>query len=219
MFAKLSEKLAARSAVASVAPEHFQDPLALKAAWIPLKTGGANFQTSKLHQVSPTRWEFRPSAFMMTFSGLFVVVGVAVAAYAVNKHPVRLSESWNRDFLFLMGFGLFFALVGALVAYSSSVPTVFDKDHGYFSKSRKKPEHMADPSTLKNFVELKRVHAIQLLAEKCRGDNSSYLSYELNLVLDDASRMNVIDHGNLQAVRDDARLLSEFLGKPVWDSI
>ncbi len=51
------------------------------------------------------------------------------------------------------------------------------------------------------------------------GNKSSYYSYELNLVLNDGSRINVVDHGNLKRLRSDTQTLSQFLGKPVWDAI
>jgi hypothetical protein len=57
------------------------------------------------------------------------------------------------------------------------------------------------------------------LTEYVSGNKSSYYSYELNLVLDDGSRINVVDHGNLERLRSDAQTLSQFLGKPVWDAI
>lgn len=203
----------------SVSPAVFNDPLALRTEWIPLKSGGSNFKTNHLHRITSTRWEFRSSTAMKCFSGLFFIIGVAICVCSVSKHTPRTGDSWNSEFFFLTGFGAIFALVGGMLGYSSLVPAVFDKDRGYFSRSRKKPEHLADPSKLKNYVELKRIHALQLLKEHCKGDKSSYYSYELNLVLDDTSRMNVIDHGNLEAVREDARGLAEFLGKPLWDSI
>ena len=43
-------------------------------------------------------------------------------------------------------------------------------------------------------------------------------NYELNLVLKDGERINVVDHGNLKKIQDDANTLSNFLGKPVWDA-
>jgi hypothetical protein len=56
------------------------------------------------------------------------------------------------------------------------------------------------------------------LCEYVTGNKSSYYSYELNLVLDDGRRINVIDHGNLDRLRSDAQPLSRFLDKPVWDA-
>ena len=50
------------------------------------------------------------------------------------------------------------------------------------------------------------------------GSKSSYYSYELNLVLHDGSRINVVDQGNLKRLRSDANAFSQFLDKPVWDA-
>lgn len=219
MFAKLREKIAAANALSVVDPTRFHDPLALQTEWKPLKNGGANFQTNKLYEIGGNRLEFKASLGMKCFSGLFIVVGLGIAMFALRHKPAEIGDIWSKDFLVPIIVGLVFGLAGWAMAYSCAVPAVFDKNHGYFSKNRKKPEHQMDPSRLKNYVQLSRIHAIQLLAEKCKGDKTSYYSYELNLVLDDASRMNVIDHGNLAAVREDARKLAEFLGKPVWDSI
>jgi hypothetical protein len=65
---------------------------------------------------------------------------------------------------------------------------------------------------------LSSIHALQLLSEFVSGSKNSYYSYELNLVLDNGSRINVVDHGNLERLRADASTLSQFLDKPVWDA-
>ena len=65
---------------------------------------------------------------------------------------------------------------------------------------------------------LSSIHALQLLSEFVSGSKSSYHSYELNLVLNDGSRINVVDHGNLDRLRSDANTLSRFLDKPIWDA-
>ncbi|MGD9320846.1 MAG: hypothetical protein PVH99_12810, partial [Desulfobacteraceae bacterium] len=51
------------------------------------------------------------------------------------------------------------------------------------------------------------------------GSKRSYYSYELNLVLRDSKRTNVMDHGDYEKLREDAQTLSQFLEKPVWDAI
>jgi hypothetical protein len=42
------------------------------------------------------------------------------------------------------------------------------------------------------------------------------MSYELNLVLKDGRRINVVDHGGADKIRTDAATLADFLGVPVW---
>ena len=50
------------------------------------------------------------------------------------------------------------------------------------------------------------------------GSESSYDSYELNAVLEDASRVLVVDHGNRDQLVSDAEVLAAFLGVPLWDA-
>ena len=76
-----------------------------------------------------------------------------------------------------------------------------------------------DKEELKAFTKLDDIHAIQLISEYISGKKSSYYSYELNLVLKDASRINVIDHGNDSTISSNAKVLSRFLDVPVWDAI
>lgn len=79
---------------------------------------------------------------------------------------------------------------------------------------------MFDTNSVKNFAGLEDIHALQLLSEYCRGGKKrSYYSYELNLVLRNGRRINVMDHGDCKKLREDAQTLSEFLDKPVWDAI
>ncbi|MBT4819108.1 MAG: hypothetical protein HON70_25600 [Lentisphaerae bacterium] len=84
--------------------------------------------------------------------------------------------------------------------------------------------------TGRNWAKLEDIHALQIISEYCRiksadtsGSTSrtttrAFFSHELNLVLEDAKRINVIDHGNLTKLRKDAQALAEFLEKPLWDA-
>ena len=70
-----------------------------------------------------------------------------------------------------------------------------------------------------HFAGLEDIHALQLISEYCRGSKRSYYSYELNLVLRNGRRINVMDHGDSEKLREDAKTLSQFLEKPLWDAI
>ncbi len=61
------------------------------------------------------------------------------------------------------------------------------------------------------------VHAIQILSERVQKHRHIYLSYEMNLVLKDGSRINVLDHNNKTQVLSDANLLPGLLNTPIWD--
>jgi hypothetical protein len=64
-------------------------------------------------------------------------------------------------------------------------------------------------------TELATIQALQLVTERVSG-KSSYNSYELNLVLKDGKRINVMDHGDQTALNADAEVLARFLNVPIW---
>jgi len=67
----------------------------------------------------------------------------------------------------------------------------FDRVAGQFSQGGK-------------VYNLRDLHAIQLIRDNVGGHQSSYNSYELNLVCHDAQRLNVTDHGALWPLRETA---------------
>lgn len=163
--------------------------------------------------------EFRASVMAKLMALVFVVMGLALAAVFISKQPDKFAHfKFKLADVMPVAMGLLFSAIGVGMFYSALIPAVFDIGHGYFCKSRQKPERMIDPSKLKRYAELKRVHALQIISEYIKTKKSSYYSYELNLVLDDGSRLNVVDHGNQSALQADARTLAEFLKKPLWDA-
>jgi hypothetical protein len=116
-------------------------------------------------------------------------------------------------------FGGIFFTVGIIMLYQFAKPAVFDTMYGYYWKGRNKVDFGIGNSKPELFISLSQIHALQLIAEHVRSNKSSYYSYELNLVLRDGSRKNVVDHGNITRLREDADKLSKFLGKPVWDGV
>ncbi len=192
------------------------DPLAAKVEWTPARGGGANFRTSRIVMKDPERLEFRSSLGAKLFCLLFLCSGLAVMILIPISMYREGGLGWNKNTLFPILFGLVFSSVGGGLLYFMARPTVFDRRTGHFWKGWKNPERMLDPEKLNSYTRLNRIHALQILAEYISG-KSSYYSYELNLVLEDGSRINVTDHGDLKKLREDAETLSKFLGKPIWD--
>ena len=212
MLKNIISQLTGNSNLPQFDPSVLQDPLALKTAWTPLAGGGSNFKTAELHAVNEQRMEFRASLGMKLMAAVFLIMGLVLAAVFISKQPQTL-----KDYI-PVAMGVIFATIGAGMLYSAITPTVFDLSHGYFCRSRKKPELMIDPSKLKTYAPLNRVHALQIIKEYIKTKKSAYYSYELNLVLDDGSRVHVIDHGNHLALLTDAQTLSQFLKKPMWNA-
>ncbi|MEQ1857090.1 MAG: hypothetical protein ABL963_11485 [Longimicrobiales bacterium] len=225
MFEALAEKLQAlhdkltREAV-PYDPSQFGDELATRTSWGPAKSGGASFGTHRLRDAGPRRVEFRAKGGALAFYGVFVAMGLMaltvfpVAAFSTMGMDWRVAPFLIIPFLV----GSVFIVVGGAMWYHGSAPIVFDKQRGEYWKGRVAPGEAANPQQIKVHIDLVRIHALQLISEHCRGSKSSFYSYELNLVLDDATRMNVLDHGDRDELRHDAEALAKFLGKPLWDA-
>lgn len=195
----------------------FGDPLAEATEWTPIEGGGSNFGTHRLRVATFHRCEFRPTAGALAFylafalTGLATFVGGWIALFAGGADRLLV-------FLFLLLFGVAFGGVGGGMLYTGMHPIVFDVQLGYFWKGRRSPPYALGAQP-KEAAALSSLHALQIVSERCSiNTRSRFTSYELNLVLNDGSRRNVVDHGNLPALRDDACELARFLIVPVWDA-
>lgn len=196
----------------------FDDPLALQTDWSPLKGGGSNFRTHNLVSENYNRTAFKASLGAKLFSSVFILVGLGLPSSQIYTAFQNGGAFFEGGFLPLLLFGGVFSIAGAALYYSYAKPVVFDKTNGFFWKGWKAPETTAIENPDKHSARLSNIHALQIISEYVRGDKKSYYSYELNLVLKDGSRLNVIDHGDVHKIREDAVVLSQFLGKPVWDA-
>ena len=69
-------------------------------------------------------------------------------------------------------------------------------------------------------VSFAHIHSMQLLDEEVREHREPmFWSYELNLVLCNGKRINLIDYGNQREIRWDAGDLSQMIDVPNWDFI
>lgn len=170
----------------------FGDPIAAKTQWTPLVPGGANFATHTLVVGEGSRLEFKPSLGLKLFGAVFLLVGVGCTLGGL------LVPQW-----FMVLFGLPFAAVGAYVLKPKTI--LFDGAARVFTGP-------------KGQVPFGAIHALQIVKEHVSSSDSDYWSYELNLVLTDGERVNVVDHGKLQRVRADAQTVSALLGCKLWDA-
>lgn len=197
-------------------PSVFDDELATKTDWRPLFEGGTSNTTYSFNKVSPRRAEFRAHGNVKLTSTLFIIVGAGlVAAMLLDLFDVDMPA-----FYAALAFGAFFIFIGIKRLQRLETPRIFDLDNGHLWIGKEAPK---DDISTDTQCCLDEIHAIQLLHERCRsaGDSASdyFYSYEMNLVLQDGQRFNVVDHGHLTRIRNDADSLSRFLDVPVWDAI
>ena len=186
-------------------PREESDRLTYDVDWTPVGKGGANFCDQRLRALGPGRVVRRATFGALVFGMVFAVVGACAAVFGV-----AIGAGWGQGegsraeiVLILLVFALAFGGAGILVLRAMTRPMEFDKAAGVFRA----------PGA--NDVELSRIRALQVLAKRVSSRNSSYTSYELNLVLDDGKRTTVLNHGARAALLEDAELLSQTLGLSV----
>ncbi len=199
-------------------PAKFDDDVAMKTDWNPLKGGGTNFQTHKLVPIGYTRMEFKATFGAKLFSMIFLLVGLSVPVIFWIHEVQTIDRIFDTEFLFAVLFGSIFMAAGGWMLYSFAKPVIFDKTKGMYWKDWKAPARYLAQGDEDDTMRISNIYALQIIPELVRSDNKRYVSYELNLILRDGSRMNVVDHGDPIQLREDAQKLSEFLDVPVWDA-
>lgn len=177
--------------------------------WGPLKSGGVNFKTHKLVEVSSQRMEYKASVGNIIFGSIFLLAGIGISSIVF----FQMFSIW------LLLFGLVFLAAGVFILKSALNPIVFDKSEGFFWKGKKTPSMVADINELKVAAKLEDIYGLQVIKEYVKSSNkgrdTSYYSYEINLILNSGERLNVVDYGNANAILEDASKISKFLNKPV----
>jgi len=220
MLKWIQEKLSALFAKkAPFDPAVLNDPLALQTAWTPADKGGASFRTHRLVSVRPYRMEFRPTAGFLLFGAVFIFMGSGAVFLSIVFAVHSRTFPAGLIAIFPILIGLVFVLIGGWLIHTGSAPIIIDKEEKAVWKGRKSPREVFNASELKNYTEIKNIHALQLISEYCSDSDSSYTSYELNLVLADGRRINLVDHGNRKKLIADAQTLAKFLAVPLWNAL
>jgi hypothetical protein len=219
MFRRLLDRIKEAWRSEPVQPPEYDDPLAGQIAWSPVKSGGTNFCTHRLKQTGPQRWKFRPTLGARLFGLVFLAFGVGAAVVGVSVAMERGVSVFGV--LFPTLFALIFGGVGLGLLWSLSRSVVLDAQLGWVWVRAKSPE-AALPATIEadpdHYVRTDDIHALQIVAEYCQSNESSYYSYELNIVRHDGTRVNLVDHGNKRKILEDADRLAEALRVPVWSA-
>jgi hypothetical protein len=113
-----------------------------------------------------------------------------------------------------------FPIIFVIIFYFIFVSKIFDFQNWYYYNLRyqKNIYSLLNDQKYKNkIISISQIHAIQIIKERVSTKNSSYNSYEFNLILKDSSRVNVIDHWNLEKLRENANQIAARLWIKIWD--
>jgi hypothetical protein len=211
-------------------PEHLRnDEVAARTMWAPLQPKeSANHRTRFSNRQSEHRLTFDPTRTskivvlcMFVCSAIFLVLGSVLTYIWLSGAYIDTRLKFVGPFL-LSG-GVPFGVLGFFLKSHLLQLIVFDRQVGRYWRGSTTP-------TDEHAVALTDIHALQIIekwiegtksaeTEHSPGDHSpSYWSFELNLVTTDGQRHNVVDHGDLEGLREDAESLCDFLQIPLWDA-
>jgi len=192
--------------IPEVDSNQFNDPVAKKCSWEPLKSSSANFNTHKLHKVGEKTLAYKPTPITLIMGIAFVVVGVGLLA----SYSLGFIEHWIA-----LAVGLIFSCAGVIMFVQGTTPITFDIQSKTFCRGRGQ----------KQCTPFDRIHGIQILTKigkvSSNSDNiqrdSYYYAYEMNLVLHDSTRIYVMAYTNRDKAISDAGLIAEMTNVPIWN--
>lgn len=190
-------------------PAKFNDPIALKTSWRPQSKGGVKMRNMRLRTVSENRVEFEMTPMALLGPTIFMVATITfVAGILTLKTPIG---SFAFNLLSILAL-ICFTIAAAMIR-NDLVPRQFDKELGYFWIGE--PEiAFKETKFVGEGCHLSEIHAVQLIQGSLRYD----INYEINLVMENGRRINLIGHVNRTALYDDAQELARFLRVPMWDA-
>lgn len=190
-----------------------RDPVAEQLSWSGISGSNYGMQTHHI-SVSGERAQVRRSFMLLLRVFLYLLMGIVMFGAAVFFYP----EHGTGLAVPLCVFGCM-PFIFAYKAFSEQTLMVFDKRSGSYHRpatpsSKKTPQRGVQG-------ELHAIYAIQVLGKEVvvssgDRDTTTQSSYELNLVFADGKRANVMNHGSRSGMEKSAKLLGDFLGKPVW---
>ncbi|MGK0290885.1 MAG: hypothetical protein ACI86H_002348 [bacterium] len=201
-------------------PSYLNDSIAIKTKWSPVKVNvGSLSRNYILVKTSSSCFEVHPSKSSKVIHLIICLIFLSLSVAGFIK--LQMDAFSTGTFIFdPEGFGILGAcFIGSIVLLYFLHPYTymfFDRKKKLFWKGGRKSSKASKKS-----ANINEIHAIQLLSKLRPGTGrvSSFYSYELNLVLNNGKRINVIDHAYQDHVRADAKTLASFLKTPVWDAI
>ena len=205
-------------------PRYFDDPVAMRTGWEPLSPGGSRYTTNRLRESAPQVLSFQPTAYRH-YQSLVHLVSLLVFGNALIVSLLRDELNINRPDEWWVISMLVQILVGCgvtLVLLNRSI--VVDANAAEVRLGLPRLGWLNQFPWLRKLLcrslPFSEIHSIQLLDEEVRIPHEQmFWSYELNLLLRDGKRINLIDHRNQREICWDAGDLSRMMDVPIWDFI
>lgn len=194
----------------------FHHPIAKQVSWAPLRQRSFTPRTHRLVCKSD-RLYYVPT--VKTVLSLLLCLMLQVPLFYRFYQAVLHVETINEPLLLLM-----FSIV--LLMFSLNIfiirellkPRTFDLAQESFIKGYSSSQTALKEQRRIECCSLNDIIAIQLLPKEISSTIRQNLSYETNIVLRDASRLHVIDQGELQYAITEAQRISKVLEIPLWNA-
>ena len=176
------------------------DPIANKTHWQSMASSAANFKMQQL-ETSKTGFNISASFEIKLFCRAFIFGGLA---------PISIEYlfMWdNIEFILdpLLSVPSMFVLVGVILSWA------FTGNNIEFNKLNRTIH------TSERNIPFSEVYALQVISSLAGGHGHGvYRNNELNLVLNDGQRINLLNHGGIEAFEYQESQLSKLLNVPVW---
>jgi hypothetical protein len=190
------------------------DPVALKVSWNAFNASSTNFKNQTI-DVSDDNIRIKQPKKMDQLTALFLAPGIATFLYG-------LSDFFSGDWIF----GVFLILLGTVllrIAYKLFKKTgkefTLDVTKGTYCIGNNLGEASQRDFIVNGYV--KDIHAVQVL--KGRGflnsrnaKSENHCGYEINIVLKDGERINIMQRQSVDDVNTSSVKLSGILNVPIW---
>lgn len=176
--------------------------------WTPLIRGGHNYKAHQLIVENEHKLTIKATPLHFFVLSLFIVISlIFISQY--SHILLKPNEMTLTNALFpMLSLGLFgYGCMSLLKAFKLN--KTFDRLTGQYTDNKLDTTKTADK------IHLSELKGLQIIDELCQTKESRYISYELNLVLSDSKRINLMDHGNKSSLLNDAQTLSTFLNIPI----
>lgn len=200
------------------------DEIVKKAWFLPLKRWWANYKTHNFVIDSYWNYIFKvslrfPFIFVWFFTLPVAITMISLLWYiSLNFNSLDNNELLNY-LLPVIVFSIF-PIIFVIIFYFIFVSKIFDFQNWYFYnlKYQNKLYSLLNEEKYKNkIIPISQIHALQIIRERVVTKNANYNSYELNLILKDSNRINVLDHWNYIILKENSEQIANRLWVKIWD--
>jgi hypothetical protein len=170
----------------------------------PITKGGASYSTHKLVQVSSKEYVFKPKIFSYILSGVIIFLGLSFCV----GFTIGAIETKEIAALFCAPFGLFFIWAGTWLLRVIKIERSID----LVERKVKIPKNNLSFDVESILIDFSDIVAIQIVEQRINTGKNRYDSYELNIILKNLERLNILAHAGGNQILEEAQKIARFIG-------